>query len=142
MGPRKLVVAIDRRRFVAAGASAVTLGSVGAALAAPLRNLGFGADDRSLVVRTADKRKTPDVLDLEGHQGTVEFAAFNPDGTRVVTASDDETARIWDAATGQEIMVLRGHEDWVWCAAYDPSGTRIVTTSRDKTARVWDATTG
>ena len=37
-------------------------------------------------------------------------AAFSPDGTRIVTASDDKTARIWDAATGKELTVLRGHE--------------------------------
>ena len=40
-------------------------------------------------------------------------AAFSPDGTRIVTASDDKTARIWDAATGKEIAVLRGHDDSV-----------------------------
>ena len=142
MDSRKLVAAIDRRRFFAAGASAVGLGSVGAALAAPLRNVGLGTSHRSLVLRAADKPGSPDVLNLVGHQGTVEFAAFNPDGTRVVTASDDKTARIWDAATGQEIAVLRGHEDWVWCVSYDPGGTRIVTASRDKTARVWDVATG
>ena len=37
-------------------------------------------------------------------------AAFSPDGARIVTASDDRTARVWDAATGQEIAALRGHE--------------------------------
>ena len=37
-------------------------------------------------------------------------AAFSPDGSRIVTASDDKTARIWDAATGKEIAVLRGHD--------------------------------
>ena len=38
-------------------------------------------------------------------------AAFSPDGTRIVTASDDSTARVWDAATGKELTILRGHED-------------------------------
>ena len=37
-------------------------------------------------------------------------AAFSPDGSRIVTASWDNTARIWDAATAKEIAVLRGHE--------------------------------
>ena len=69
-------------------------------------------------------------------------AAFSPDGTRVVTASDDKTARLWDAATGAPIAVLSGHEDAVWSAAFSPDGTRVVTASKDKTARLWDAATG
>ena len=69
-------------------------------------------------------------------------AAFSPDGSRIVTASEDNTARIWDAATGKEITVLRGHEDAVSSAAFSPDGSRIVTASWDKTARIWDAATG
>src|SRR5262249_46400656 len=57
---------------------------------------------------------------------------------RIVTASDDKTARIWDAASGNEIAVLRGHEDVVKSAAFSPDGSRIVTASKDKTARIWD----
>ena len=69
----------------------------------------------------------------------VTSAAFSPDGTRIVTASRDKTARVWDAATAKEIAVLRGHEYRVWSAAFSPDGTRIVTASGDNTARVWDA---
>ena len=38
-------------------------------------------------------------------------AVFSPDGARVVTASADKTARLWEAASGKELAVLRGHED-------------------------------
>jgi hypothetical protein len=38
---------------------------------------------------------------LEGHTDGVEHAAFSPDGLRIVTASDDNTARVWNAASGQ-----------------------------------------
>ena len=37
-------------------------------------------------------------------------AAFSGDGKRVVTASEDKTARIWDAESGKEIAVLKGHD--------------------------------
>ena len=60
----------------------------------------------------------------------------------MVTASEDNTARVWDAATGAAIAVLKGHEDRVNSAAFSPDGTRVVTASDDKTARVWDAATG
>jgi hypothetical protein len=70
-------------------------------------------------------------------------AAFSPDGARIVTASKDKTARIWDAATGQPIgKPLKGHLGAVLSAAYSLDGRRIVTASWDKTARIWDAATG
>ncbi|MGO9037041.1 MAG: protein kinase domain-containing protein [Steroidobacteraceae bacterium] len=89
-------------------------------------------------VRVADLQ----VAVLSGHEAKVNSAAYSPDGSRVVTASNDKTARIWDAHTGIELAELSGHEDHVAFAAYSPDGTRIVTASDDKTARVWDARTG
>ena len=63
----------------------------------------------------------------------------SPDGSRIVTASTDETARIWDAASAKEIAVLRGHDSPVSSAAFSLDGSRIVTAARDNTARIWDA---
>jgi WD domain, G-beta repeat len=78
-----------------------------------------------------------------GHQGTVYSAAFSPDGLRIVTASADKTARIWDAASGQPIgEPLKGHQGTVYSAAFSPDGLRIVTASGDGTARMWDVATG
>jgi WD40 repeat protein/serine/threonine protein kinase len=79
---------------------------------------------------------------LSGHGDQVVSAAYSPDGTRIVTASFDKSARIWDARTGAQLAVLSGHGGLVYAAAYSPDGTRIVTTSADKTARIWDAHTG
>jgi WD40 repeat protein len=78
-----------------------------------------------------------------GHADAVRSVAFSPDGRRIVTASWDKTARIWDAATGKPIgEPLKGHADRVVSAAFSPDGRRIVTASEDKTARMWDAATG
>src|SRR6516162_5090406 len=79
---------------------------------------------------------------LNGHSKPVKTAAFSGDGKLVVTASDDNTARIWDAGSGREIAVLKGHTDNVLSAAFSGDGKRVATASRDSTARIWDAGSG
>jgi tetratricopeptide (TPR) repeat protein len=76
------------------------------------------------------------------HHDPVSSASFSPDGRRIVTASSDETARVWDAESGQPITPPLKHEDVVSHAGFSPDGRRVVTASRDKTARVWDAESG
>ena len=43
---------------------------------------------------------------LEGHEGEISKAVFNPQGTKILSASFDHTARLWDAETGQMMQVL------------------------------------
>ena len=86
-----------------------------------------------------DATSAKEIAVLRGHEKVVASAAFSPDGSRIVTASSDNTARIWDATSAKEIAVLRGHENVVASAAFSPDGSRIVTASADKTARIWDA---
>ena len=81
---------------------------------------------------------TRDRRALKGHDEAVCSAAFSPDGKRVVTASEDNTARVWDAETGAELAALKGHADVVNSAAFSPDGKRVVTASSDNTARIWD----
>jgi WD40 repeat protein len=69
-------------------------------------------------------------------------AAFNFDASRVVTASWDHTARVWDATTGRPVTPPLQHGDAVLAAAFSPDGARVATASRDHTARLWDAATG
>ena len=81
-------------------------------------------------------------LILQGHTGVVSSASFSPDGSRIVTASEDKTALIWEAQTGKPLLTLQGHTGWVLSASFSPDGGRIVTASGDKTALIWDAQTG
>jgi WD40 repeat protein len=75
-------------------------------------------------------------------QGNVTSVGFSPDGTRVVTSSEDSMARICDATTGKLIVPPLEHQARVLTASFSPDGARVVTTSEDRTARVWDAITG
>ena len=101
---------------------------------------------------SADTRpKLPETLDALGQAvpnlrerrliKNASSAAFSPEGTRIVTVSDDNTARVWDAVTGKTVAVLGGHEGEVRSAAFSPDGSRILSVS-DNAAFVWDAATG
>jgi WD40 repeat protein len=75
---------------------------------------------------------------LNAQERGVLDVVFGPDGTRLATAGSDGTARLWDAASGEELMVLSGHANEVNEVAFGPDGMRLVTAGYDGTARVWD----
>ena len=82
------------------------------------------------------------VLLVLHHDAQIWSVTYSPDGRRIATASQDKTAKIWDATTGQLLLTLTGHADSVNGIVYSPDGKRIATTSDDHTAKVWDASTG
>src|SRR5262249_42518850 len=83
-----------------------------------------------------------------GHVDAVWSAKFSRDGTKIVTASRDWTAVIWNATTGGPITRIAGHQREVRSAEFSPNGKFVITSSgalvdaTDNTARLWDAETG
>jgi WD40 repeat protein/tRNA A-37 threonylcarbamoyl transferase component Bud32 len=71
------------------------------------------------------------------HEGRVLHAAFNPDGTAIVTTGDDRTARLWNAADGKPRLPPLPHPDTVLYAAFSPDGATLVTGCADNKARFW-----
>ena len=79
---------------------------------------------------------------FDGHTAWVESVAFSPDGTQVLTGSQDLTAKLWNASTAAEIHTFAGHTDWVVSVAFSPDGTQVLTGSWDNTAKLWSVSSG
>jgi WD40 repeat protein len=84
---------------------------------------------------------------LTGHTRAVCDLAFSPDSQRLATGSDDETVRIWDPATGQELLSFDSPRDGIpgyrgiGCLAFSPDGKRLAGGKAQNLA-IWDAATG
>ena len=98
-----------------------------------------GADGRALVWTTEPQQR---ITFLRGHElASIWATEFSPAGDHVLTASADETARIWDAATGRELLTLR-HPAPLAIARFSPDGTQVATGADDGAVRIWNAHTG
>jgi WD40 repeat protein len=103
------------------------------ALVGSIRPLGTGE------VRILDAETAREVWSLKGHALTVDNADFAPDGLRLATCSFDQTVRIWDLSTGQEI--LKWNEPGRCLSIrFVSGGWRLIGATGDRRIRVWDAT--
>ena len=64
--------------------------------------------------------------------------ACAPDRPLVATGSQDQTIRLWDLSTGDELAILEGHEFTVGGLAFTPDGRTLISGSGDDTVRLWD----
>jgi len=83
---------------------------------------------------------------LAGHQAGVADVVYRPDGKLLASASDDQTLRLWDPATGETVRVFQGHTGEVNCVAFSPNGKQLVSGSGDfmtsNEVKVWDVASG
>ncbi|MBV9489066.1 MAG: hypothetical protein JO069_04985, partial [Verrucomicrobia bacterium] len=84
------------------------------------------------------EKALPRLIATFTHRGLVHVAAFSPDGARILTASADNTAKLWEAASGKLIASF-GHQGMVNAAAFSPDGTRILTAGADHRVKLWEA---
>ncbi|MBL7697316.1 MAG: caspase family protein [Chitinophagaceae bacterium] len=86
--------------------------------------------------------QSPHLVLPVGHTSSVSIAAYSPDSKYVVTASWDNTAKIWSAPEGRLLYDLKEHHASLTSAAYSHNGRYIVTTSKDSTAIIWSSSEG
>ncbi len=122
----------------AATATLLALEALPPTIGAPEARPYLAAAEAALHAAVVGERE---LKDLTGHQKPVRTAVFSPDGTRIVTASEDATARVFHAATGTPIAVLDGHGRGASEAAFSPDGTRVVVANCDE-VHIFDATSG
>ncbi|WP_017715532.1 serine/threonine-protein kinase [Kamptonema formosum] len=82
---------------------------------------------------------------LTGHSNSICFEgciAFSPDGRWLASGSDDNTIKIWSAATGDLQRTLTGHSNSVISVAFSPDGRWLASGSDDNTIKIWSAATG
>eukprot|EP01012_Entosiphon_sulcatum_P039267 TRINITY_DN5163_c0_g1_i3.p1 TRINITY_DN5163_c0_g1~~TRINITY_DN5163_c0_g1_i3.p1 ORF type:complete len:355 (+),score=62.27 TRINITY_DN5163_c0_g1_i3:1251-2315(+) len=80
-------------------------------------------------------------LTAPGATAPVHTSRYSADGKLIVSASEDKTARIYDAVSGKQLFSLQ-HSAAVLSAEFSPDAAVVVTAVADGTAVVWDATTG
>lgn len=77
-----------------------------------------------------------------GHISCVSEVAFSPDGKTLASGSWDNSVKLWDVASGQEVKSLEGHTGWVWSVAFSPDGKTLASGSGDKTIKLWSVESG
>ncbi|ETO29051.1 NB-ARC domain-containing protein [Reticulomyxa filosa] len=79
---------------------------------------------------------------LSGHSDRICAVQFSPDGKKIVSCSDDDTIKMWDALSGKKIQTFEGHSSAVKIIQFSPDGSKILSSSRDNTIRIWNASSG
>ena len=105
---------------------------------APLRRPAVAR--RARAHAAAPRRRGADVR--RPAPGGVNSVAWAPDATRLASAADDGSVRIWDPATGEQLQQLTGARGGVNSVAWAPDATRLASAADDATVRIWDLATG
>jgi WD40 repeat protein len=99
--------------------------------------LASGCSDR--IVRLWDVNGIGQQLmrELQGHTSYLSGLAFSPDGSQLVSGSNDKTMRLWSVASGKLLKILEGYLGAVTSVAFHPNGKQVALCRADSTMRIW-----
>jgi WD40 repeat protein len=107
------------------------------------RDFTYSADGKVLAVaahKSVFVYAMPDrklLATLKGHLAEVTTVAVSPDGSRVLTGAEDDTAAVWDAADGRLLSMCKGHTGKLTTVLFRTDGQQAATLGDDGTARLW-----
>jgi len=79
---------------------------------------------------------------LLGHEAAITAVAFSADAAKLVSGSQDKTARVWNLADGQPISKFAGHTQAVTAVAFDAGGGQVVSGAADNSLKLWNVADG
>ncbi len=149
--------AVERAAFSADGRLALTLETRNVRRSVYRNAEGNGSSNggdnrKKTTVRIWDVAARKQLAALVAAEGPITWAAFSPDGKRVVTAADSASVgrgrfsnppsiSVWDATTGEQLFTLKENGADRPFAEFSPDGRRLLTVSHNRVC-VWDAASG
>jgi WD40 repeat protein/uncharacterized caspase-like protein len=91
-----------------------------------------------LLLPTVGFAQKPELSIQTGHAGPVVSITFSRDGRLLASGSVDNTIKLWDPATGNQLRALKGHDMTVTALAFSPDDRVLASGSADKTIKLWD----
>ncbi|NIN64528.1 MAG: hypothetical protein GTO63_07465 [Anaerolineae bacterium] len=122
----------------------VVLALAAGAVTPQVEAIAYSPDGTRLAVAgiVFDAATGQELFSLRGHSQGIYRLAFNADGTRLITASYDGTAKVWDLTPDHELFARPAHGGMVYDVAYSPDGKMLATAGMDGTATIWAAESG
>lgn len=108
----------------------------------------FSADGKQILITNINKAAIMDAVNgrllyaMDGHHAQVVAANFSHDQQKIITASADGTAKIWNAHTGKELMSLVGNTRPFNMATFSADGKQLLTIAADNSPKTWNSETG
>src|SRR5215831_11753373 len=95
-----------------------------------------------IAVSSVCNAQKPELVVQTGHSGLVAAVAFSTDGKTLASGSGDNTIKLWDVTSGNELRTLKGHSDLITSEAFSADGKTLASGSWDRTIKLWDVTSG